>query len=62
VREERARVNPKDMFGTEAYSEWDEDGVPTRGGYGEELTNSRRKTLRKAWEGKRRLYEQLSRS
>jgi cysteinyl-tRNA synthetase len=60
VREERARVNPKDMFRTEAYSEWDENGLPTRGGDGEELTNSRRKTLRKAWERQRRLYDQVS--
>ena len=45
------------MFRTEEYSEWDEDGLPTRGGDGGELTKSRRQRLRKLWEKQKRLYE-----
>ena len=54
---EKAKVNPQDMFRTEEYSEWDGDGIPTKDAQGEEVTKSKRKTLKKAWDKQKRLYD-----
>ncbi|EFI28187.1 cysteinyl-tRNA synthetase [Coprinopsis cinerea okayama7 len=54
---EKARVRPQDMFRTEEYSEWDEDGLPTKDAQGEEVTKSKKKTLKKAWDKQKKLYE-----
>lgn len=54
---EKAKVNPKDMFKTEEYSQWDEDGIPTLDAQGEEVTKSKRKTLKKAWDKQKKLYD-----
>jgi cysteinyl-tRNA synthetase len=53
----KAKVNPQDMFRTDEYSEWDEDGIPTKDAQGEEVTKSKRKTLKKAWDKQKRLYD-----
>ncbi|RXW23372.1 hypothetical protein EST38_g2505 [Candolleomyces aberdarensis] len=54
---EKAKVNPQDLFRTEEYSEWDEDGIPTKDAQGEEVTKSKRKTLKKAWDKQKKLYD-----
>ncbi|KAH6914174.1 cysteinyl-tRNA synthetase [Coprinopsis sp. MPI-PUGE-AT-0042] len=54
---EKAKVRPQDMFRTEEYSEWDEDGLPTKDAQGEEVTKSKKKTLKKAWDKQQKLYE-----
>ncbi|KZV98892.1 cysteinyl-tRNA synthetase, partial [Exidia glandulosa HHB12029] len=56
-KREKARVRPEDMFRTEAYSEWDERGIPTKDKDGKELSKSATKTLNKAWEVQRKLHE-----
>ena len=54
---EKAKVNPQDMFRTEEYSEWDEEGIPTKDAQGEEVTKSKRKTLKKAGDKQKKLYD-----
>ncbi|TFK25515.1 cysteinyl-tRNA synthetase [Coprinopsis marcescibilis] len=54
---EKAKLRPQDMFRTEEYSEWDEDGVPTKDSHGEEVTKSKKKTLKKAWDKQKKLYD-----
>lgn len=54
---EKARVRPQDMFKTAEYSQWDEDGIPTVDAQGEEVTKSKKKTLKKAWDKQKKLYD-----
>ncbi|KAI5804596.1 tRNA synthetases class I (C) catalytic domain-containing protein [Geopyxis carbonaria] len=56
-KREAAKVDPRQMFRTEEWGEWDDEGVPTRDAKGEEVTKSKRKTLVKAWERQRKLFE-----
>jgi cysteinyl-tRNA synthetase len=58
VLAEKARVKPEEMFRTEEYAEWDEQGVPTKEKSGEEVTKSKRKKLVKEYERQKKLYEQ----
>lgn len=55
---EKAKVSHLDMFRTEEYSEWDEEGLPTKDKEGVELPKSRTKKLRKEWERQRKLHEE----
>ncbi|OCK83114.1 hypothetical protein K432DRAFT_291807 [Lepidopterella palustris CBS 459.81] len=57
-RAEMARISPKDMFRTEEYSLWDEEGFPVRDAKGEEVPKSKGKKLRKEWERQRKLHEE----
>lgn len=54
---DKGRLSPNDMFRTEEYSAWDEDGMPTHEKGGEEVTKSRRKKLQKDWERQKKLHE-----
>jgi cysteinyl-tRNA synthetase len=54
---EKAKVNPVNMFKTEEYTQWDDDGIPTVDAQGEEVTKSKRKTLKKAWDKQKKLYD-----
>ncbi|KAL9016677.1 MAG: hypothetical protein Q9185_006004 [Variospora sp. 1 TL-2023] len=54
---EKGRVSHLDMFQTEEWSAWDEDGVPVKDKEGVEVTKSRGKKLRKEWERQRKLHE-----
>jgi len=55
---EQAKINPKDMFRTEEFSAWDEDGLPTKDAKGEDVPKSRGKKLRKEWEKQKKLHEE----
>ncbi|KAL1387409.1 cysteinyl-tRNA synthetase [Phyllosticta capitalensis] len=55
---EKAKVSHLDMFRTEEYSEWDDEGLPTKDREGAELPKSRTKKLRKEWERQRKLHEE----
>lgn len=57
ARADKGRMNERDMFRTEEFGAWDDDGVPTKDAKGEELTKSRIKKLRKEWERQKRLHE-----
>lgn len=50
-------VNPKDLFrDASLYSEWDEQGIPTKSANGEEVTKSMRKKLTKQYQQQEKLY------
>ncbi|KAF4214678.1 hypothetical protein CNMCM8980_009325 [Aspergillus fumigatiaffinis] len=54
---EKGKLSHLDMFRTNEYSAWDEEGIPTRDAAGEEITKSRAKKLRKDWERQKKLHE-----
>ncbi|TDL29078.1 cysteinyl-tRNA synthetase [Rickenella mellea] len=56
-RIEKAKVAPTTMFRTDEFIEWDDDGIPLRSQDGAEITKSKRKTLRKAWERQKLMHE-----
>ncbi|KAL5392556.1 hypothetical protein PMIN03_010024 [Paraphaeosphaeria minitans] len=55
---EQAKISPKDMFKTEEYSAWDDDGVPTKDKEGIDVPKSKGKKLRKEWEKQKKLHEE----
>ncbi|KAF2448527.1 hypothetical protein P171DRAFT_353727 [Karstenula rhodostoma CBS 690.94] len=55
---EQAKISPKDMFKTEEYSAWDDDGVPTKDKEGADVPKSKGKKLRKEWEKQKKLHEE----
>jgi cysteinyl-tRNA synthetase len=60
-REEKAKVNPVDMFkGDERYGAWDEEGMPTKTKDGEDVPKSQLKKLRKDWERQKKLYDEYN--
>lgn len=54
---EKGKLSHLEMFKTEEFSAWDDDGVPTRDSAGNEITKSRGKKLRKDWERQKKLHE-----
>ncbi|CAZ83216.1 unnamed protein product [Tuber melanosporum] len=62
-KEELAKVNHLEMFKTDGeFSEWDDQGIPTKDKEGVEVTKSRRKVLVKLWEKQRKLHEGWSKA
>lgn len=57
-RDNKASVNPRDMFRNEQYTEWDEQGIPTRDAKGAEVTKSAKKKLIKLQERQQKLYKE----
>jgi cysteinyl-tRNA synthetase len=55
---EQAKINPKDMFRTDEYSAWDEEGMPTKDKEGSDVPKGRVKKLRKEWEKQKKLFEE----
>ena len=60
-RATRAAVEPRDLFRTDEYAEWDGDGVPTRHASGEPVGPSQSRKRRRAIEKHSRLRDELSR-
>ena len=56
-RDEAASVDPATMFKTAEWSAWDESGLPTKDAKGEEITKSKSKTLKKAWDRQKKTYD-----
>ncbi|KAJ5603113.1 hypothetical protein N7537_006069 [Penicillium hordei] len=54
---EKGKLSHLEMFRTNEYSAWDEEGMPTRDTAGEEITKSRAKKLRKDWERQKKAHE-----
>lgn len=59
---EKGRIPPQELFrppqvpeGT--YTKWDENGLPTHDGQGEEVTKSAGKKLQKEWKNQEKLHE-----
>lgn len=56
-RLEKGKLSHLEMFRTNEYSAWDDEGMPTRDAAGEEITKSRAKKLRKDWERQKKAHE-----
>ncbi|KAI9830353.1 MAG: hypothetical protein M1819_005734 [Sarea resinae] len=56
-REEKARVDPREMFRSAEWSAWDADGVPVADAAGVEVPKSKSKKLRKEWERQKKSYD-----
>ncbi|EFE44025.1 hypothetical protein TRV_01205 [Trichophyton verrucosum HKI 0517] len=54
---EKGRLSPYEMFRTDEFTAWDQDGVPTKDSEGKDLSKTRVKKLRKDWERKKKLQE-----
>ncbi|EGP85470.1 unnamed protein product [Zymoseptoria tritici ST99CH_3D1] len=54
---EKGKLSHLEMFRTSEYSEWDEEGLPTKDKEGVEVAKSRGKKLRKEWERQKKLHE-----
>ncbi len=54
----KGKILPSDLFKTEEYSEWDEQGLPTRDKMGVEVTKSKRKKLEKELATQVKLHEE----
>lgn len=54
---EKGRLSHRDMFHTEEFSAWDEDGLPVKMANGAEVAKSRSKKLKKDWERQKKAHE-----
>ena len=54
---EKGKVDPREMFRTADWADWDDEGVPLREKDGTEVTQSKRKKLRKDWERQKKAHE-----
>lgn len=55
----KMKINPADLFKDSAlYSEWDEQGIPTKDVKGEEVSKSMRKKLSKQYQQQEKLYQE----
>lgn len=56
-REAKAKIAPKDLWKEDpAYSQWDEEGIPTHNAEGEAISKSLKKKLTKQHEAQKKLY------
>lgn len=56
-RADKGKLNHKDMFRTDEFSAWDDDGLPTRMKNGDEVAKSRSKKLTKVWDKQKVAHE-----
>ena len=54
---EKGRLDPREMFRTTEWGEWDADGVPIKDKEGVEVPKSKWKKMRKEWERQARAHE-----
>ena len=57
AKADKGSLSHKEMFRTEEFSAWDEEGVPTHENNGDEVTKSKRKKLIKDFERQKKLHE-----
>lgn len=60
-REAKSKVDPKEMFRTQEFSEWDDDGLPTKDARGNAINKSQSKKLRKQWEAQTKAHGEVTR-
>lgn len=58
----KAMISPREMFKTEEYSEWDEEGLPLKLKDGNEVTKSARKKLQKLYDQQKKLNDEYLKS
>lgn len=54
---DKGRLSHLDLFKTDEFSEWDQDGLPVRSKDGREIAKSRVKKLKREWEKQKKLHE-----
>jgi cysteinyl-tRNA synthetase len=54
---EKAKLSHSEMFKTEEYSAWDDQGIPIREKGGDDVSKARKKKLVKEWEKQKKLHE-----
>lgn len=54
---EQAKINPLDLFKTEEYTEWDDEGLPTKDKEGKPLPKNASKKLKKALDLQKKAHE-----
>ena len=54
---EKGKLSHLEMFRTSEYSEWDDEGLPTKDAEGKEVAKARSKKLKKDWERQKKLHE-----
>lgn len=54
---EKGKLSHLEMFRTNEFSAWDEEGLPTKDAAGEDVAKSRAKKLRKDWERQKKAHE-----
>ena len=54
---QEGRLSHLEMFRTDKYSAWNENGIPTKDAHGDEITRSRGKKLMKEWERQKKKHE-----
>ena len=57
AKAEKGRQSHLDMFRTDDYSAWDDDGLPTKDKEGKDLAKSKAKKLRKEWEKQKERHQ-----
>lgn len=58
-RLQKMKIKPEDLFkDTSLYSEWDDEGIPTKNANGEEVTKSMKKKLVKQFQQQQKLYQE----
>lgn len=55
---EQAKISHKDLFKTEEYTAWDEEGLPIKDKEGADVPKSKTKKLKKEWEKQKKLHEE----
>lgn len=58
AKADKGRLSHLDMFRTNEFSAWDEQGMPLKDEKGDDLTKSRAKKLRKDWDRQKKLHEE----
>ncbi|PVU86083.1 hypothetical protein BB560_006818 [Smittium megazygosporum] len=66
ARLEAGKLNPSEMFKTATraaeFSEWDENGIPTKDSEGQEITKNKKKKLQKEYDNQKKLHEEYLKS
>ncbi|MCJ1310405.1 hypothetical protein MMC25_004069 [Agyrium rufum] len=57
---EKGRLSHLDMFRTQEYTAWDDEGLPLKDAKGEEINKTRTKKLKKDWERQKKSHEAWS--
>ncbi|MCJ1330785.1 hypothetical protein MMC10_007472 [Thelotrema lepadinum] len=57
AKAEKGKLSHLDMFRTNEYSAWDDEGLPLKDAEGQEITKSKTKKIRKDWERQKKLHE-----
>lgn len=56
LKDEKAKTSPRDMFKTEEYTEWNDEGMPTKDKAGQDVTKSALKKLQKQRQVQEKLH------